>query len=400
MRILVVATSSQGGAGIAATRSFNALRNSGVDVAFLSLDGENTSGAERANWMQFQVSVLARKIITFIQRAIVQSTSQPFTGYSYGFLSQAYRNVYENYDIIHFHSTYNIANTKIFREYSKLGKSLVFTMHDERLSTGGCHYSGNCSKIQNDCRSCPIVKPFFHAIPVRSLKASRDFMSLNTRIEVTAPSFWLAQKAELSPALKGRSVQVINNPIPEKFFQLGVSEKESIGSTLKVGFISQDLWNPFKGFEILLTAIQSSDEATKRRIELKVATANQGVKLPNSLKVNFTHPRTEEELSNFYRGIDILVVPSLEDNSPSVIGESLASGTPVIGTNTGGIPELLNLFAQPIIEKANVSSLVAAINRVVTSGPPTVDTGFVMQQLGEKQYVEKTLSLYQRLTRK
>jgi glycosyltransferase involved in cell wall biosynthesis len=400
MRILVVATSSQGGAGIAATRSFNALRNSGVDVAFLSLDGENTSGAERANWLQFQVSVLARKIITFIQRTIVQSTSQPFTGYSYGFLSQAYRNVYENYDIIHFHSTYNIANTKIFREYSELGKSLVFTMHDERLSTGGCHYSGSCSKIQNDCRSCPIVKPFFHAIPVRSLRASCDFMSLNTRSEVTAPSFWLAQKAELSPALKGRSVQVINNPIPEKFFQLGVSEKESIGSTLKVGFISQDLWNPFKGFEILLTAIQSSDEATKRRIELKVATANQGVKLPNSLKVNFTHPRTEEELSNFYRGIDILVVPSLEDNSPSVIGESLASGTPVIGTNTGGIPELLNLFAQPIIEKANVSSLVAAINRVVTSGPPTVDTGFVMQQLGEKQYVEKTLSLYQRLTRK
>jgi glycosyltransferase involved in cell wall biosynthesis len=223
-------------------------------------------------------------------------------------------------------------------------------------------------------------------------------MRLNTRIEITAPSFWLAQKAELSPVTKGRNVHLIKNPIPEKFFQLGDREKAIPGSTVKVGFISQDLWNPFKGFEILLAAIENSDEATKRRIELKVATATQDMKLPNLLKVDFTHPRTEEELSDFYRGIDVLVVPSFEDNSPSVIGESLASGTPVIGTDAGGIPELLNLFNQPIVEKANVSSLVAALKQVVTNGPPTVDTEFVMQELSEQQYVEKTLSLYRRLT--
>ena len=42
------------------------------------------------------------------------------------------------------------------------------------------------------------------------------------------------------------------------------------------------------------------------------------------------------------RAIDLLVVPSKGDNSPSVISEALMCGTKVIGSSIGGIPEMLN----------------------------------------------------------
>ena len=36
--------------------------------------------------------------------------------------------------------------------------------------------------------------------------------------------------------------------------------------------------------------------------------------------------------------IDLVIVPSSQDNSPSVIGEALAVGVPVMGSDVGGIP--------------------------------------------------------------
>jgi glycosyltransferase involved in cell wall biosynthesis len=49
-----------------------------------------------------------------------------------------------------------------------------------------------------------------------------------------------------------------------------------------------------------------------------------------------------EEMRSLYAAVDLTVVPSIwYDNSPMVIYESLLSGTPVLGSDIGGIPELI-----------------------------------------------------------
>ncbi|MCX5704049.1 MAG: glycosyltransferase family 4 protein [Candidatus Omnitrophica bacterium] len=49
-----------------------------------------------------------------------------------------------------------------------------------------------------------------------------------------------------------------------------------------------------------------------------------------------------QKIASVFHEIDVLVVPSLwEENSPLVIQEAFASGTPVIGSRIGGIPELV-----------------------------------------------------------
>jgi len=47
------------------------------------------------------------------------------------------------------------------------------------------------------------------------------------------------------------------------------------------------------------------------------------------------------EIANLLRRSRLLVLPSLEEALGMVIVESLASGTPVVATNVGGIPEVL-----------------------------------------------------------
>ena len=45
---------------------------------------------------------------------------------------------------------------------------------------------------------------------------------------------------------------------------------------------------------------------------------------------------------DIYNAVDIFVTPSLEDNLPNTVMEAMACGTPCVGFNTGGIPEMID----------------------------------------------------------
>ena len=86
-------------------------------------------------------------------------------------------------------------------------------------------------------------------------------------------------------------------------------------------------------------------------------------------KIEFKSNLTSDEAQAFLAGTDCIpVIPSLIDNSPCVIYESLKLGLPFIASNSGGTPELIHpddrdrcLFA-PTAE-----SLAAKLNQVLTS---------------------------------
>ena len=52
--------------------------------------------------------------------------------------------------------------------------------------------------------------------------------------------------------------------------------------------------------------------------------------------------RDDHRLVDIYNAVDIFVTPSLEDNLPNTVMEAMACGTPCVGFNTGGIPEMID----------------------------------------------------------
>lgn len=73
------------------------------------------------------------------------------------------------------------------------------------------------------------------------------------------------------------------------------------------------------------------------------------------------------EISRFYEKSNVIVIPSIcYDNSPLVIYESFSMATPVIGSNIGGIPELIEDNVNGyLFEPENVSSLKEKLLKII-----------------------------------
>jgi glycosyltransferase involved in cell wall biosynthesis len=57
------------------------------------------------------------------------------------------------------------------------------------------------------------------------------------------------------------------------------------------------------------------------------------------LNIGFVSP---DEMPDYYNAADVYITPSLQDNLPNTVMEAMACGTPCLGFNTGGIPEMIS----------------------------------------------------------
>ena len=50
----------------------------------------------------------------------------------------------------------------------------------------------------------------------------------------------------------------------------------------------------------------------------------------------------EKEIVNIYNAVDLFVTPSLQENLPNTIVESMSCGVPCVGFQIGGIPQMID----------------------------------------------------------
>jgi glycosyltransferase involved in cell wall biosynthesis len=76
------------------------------------------------------------------------------------------------------------------------------------------------------------------------------------------------------------------------------------------------------------------------------------------------------EIPALYASADICLNPSLADNMPNALLEALASGVPVVSTNVGGVPYLVEHERTALLVKAgDASSMADAVLRLVRDTP-------------------------------
>ncbi|MFH0877496.1 MAG: glycosyltransferase, partial [Candidatus Omnitrophota bacterium] len=115
--------------------------------------------------------------------------------------------------------------------------------------------------------------------------------------------------------------------------------------------------------------------------------------------ISFQPPFEHNRWQEVFRDIDVLIVPSLwHENAPLVILEALATNTPVLATNTGGIPELLcDLPAFPLVRPDDAEDLLHHIRRLIdhpkTLGARRASPSSVFSMKSHVLELEKIFSL-------
>ena len=75
-----------------------------------------------------------------------------------------------------------------------------------------------------------------------------------------------------------------------------------------------------------------------------------------------------EDLNLYLNSADIFVLPSLDEGNPTVMFEALSLGLPIIGTNVGGIPEIITsdehgLIVEPSNSKLLTENIIKALEK-------------------------------------
>ncbi|TKC03610.1 glycosyltransferase [Pedobacter cryotolerans] len=344
-----------GGAGRACLRLSDALKANGVDSKVLVYYkfGDNPKITNLSNgffaklWAIF--NIMAER---YLAKIFVKAVKTPFSLQWFG-KSVINRKELKDADIIHLHwVNHGFLSPKFLAELDLLDKPIVWTFHDSNAFTGGCHVRYSCENFHKQCGNCPLLKfdgkdDISHKNWLRKQKA---YSELN--FHIVAPSSWMAKSIKESSLLGMRSVGVIPNTIEIDVFKPYVkAEAKKILKIPANHFVIMSGFMPskndkHKGTQYLIDALNelaARPEIPNKQIELVIFGNKDTKDMPVfPFKTTFLGTiNKDDHLAKCYAAADVFVLPSLEDNLPNTVMESLACATPVVAFKTGGIPDMV-----------------------------------------------------------
>ncbi len=340
----------EGGAGVAAARLHQALLNAGVDshllVSEISRPGPQTTALADNAWKSKKAwgnFVLER--LHFLPFEKDKSVRFAFSPAAAG-ADIADHPLVKQASIIHLHwVNFGFLSLKSLEKLFALGKPIVWTLHDMWTFTGGCHYNRGCERYLSHCCYCPYLKkPGEYDIAFTQFHKKQGIYQ-NAPLTLISPSRWLDNLVQKAALTKGMPSQAIPNCIDTAFFKPGDPTEARNALRLPTDrklllFAGANIQDARKGFAYFQEAMRHPGLAGTEVMILGKGKAESFENMP--VKVHFLGKISDpNQMVQAYNAADLLVTPSLEDNLPNTIMEAMACGTPAVGFDTGGIPEMI-----------------------------------------------------------
>jgi glycosyltransferase involved in cell wall biosynthesis len=279
-----------------------------------------------------------------------------------------------------------------FKEIS--GCRTILTLHEYLLI---CHHDGQMVKTADlrlcheaapaDCHACfPDVasgKFFVRARSIQQWLASAD--------RLVSPSRFLRDRHVAWGVHRDR-ISVIENPLPPEFEDLPATlaaDRHPNPLRVRLGYFGQ--LTRFKGAFVLFEAIRHLPPDVRERVEVVLFGARleeQPAEFQDAVRrylaespgsISLYGRYQHRDVTTLMRSVDWVVVPSTWwENSPLVIQEARAVGTPVLTSNIGGMAEKVRdgidglhfLAGSPLDLAARIEAIV---RRHVNVEPPRLD---------------------------
>ena len=396
MKILLISTNYGGGAAIACRRQHQALLKNGVDSNLLVLDKVNSPeeknvysiqeliSKKHGNWyfifLKFCNRILNKFPVFFNKKVYINGPASLFR------IDKL--KIYQEADIIHLHWVPKIISYKhVFADKKKV---FFWTLHDMNPFTGGNHYT-------MDFDYSPYEK-----LLRKNIEKKKQYLE-NVNITIIAPSLWLGKLVKASEVFKKSEIKIIPYCIDTTVFnpinKVQARENLKINTINKkiILFVAENTNDKRKGIHLLLSALN------KIKSKSQICVLIIGKKIEN---IDFDFQvkqlgviKKQADIVSCYNSADFFVIPSIEDNLPNTVLESLACGTPVLGFNIGGIPDMIvnnktGFLSEIDKEEDFIKNIDLLVEMDDYSNLSTNCRNSIVEKFSEKVIVPQLITLY------
>lgn len=342
----ILTTYADGGGAAKAVRKLSAsiADDPGFIVKVITLPG---SKIKLRHSIHYKVSYLAEKLIRYLARRKEKSSTFSF---GLGAVSPSLLlSEIQDADVIGlFWVNDGFLSCSLLEAIFNLNKPVVWRLSDMWPFTGGCHYSEGCAKYKLDCSSCPMLTNNNLFDITRSTLRKKMSWNINN-LHVVCPSKWIEQCSKQSSVFAKANHHYIKTGADlETFFSLDKTESKLAlnlsADKFTIGISAADLNEKRKGLDLFVRAIEIIQQRHSEIFQ-KIEIVFFG-KMKDFHGLSFPYRslgflNTDRKLNLAYSSLNLFVAPSREENLANTVLEAMASSTPTIGFNIGGMVDVI-----------------------------------------------------------
>lgn len=243
-----------------------------------------------------------------------------------------------------------LLSLKGIERLARLGKPIVWTMHDMWCVTGICHHARECRAYFNECGHCQFLTGGSANDLSRSVFRKKQRLFDRVPITFVAVSNWLAECSRKSGLLKNRDVRVIPNAFPtDSFFTHPTAKIDALAEAenyILMGAARLD--DPIKGLPTAIKALNylfdnRPDIAKNSQVVFFGALGDRnalaGLRFPYQHLGTINDPNTLRQL---YASSKTVLSSSLYETLPGTLIEGLASGALPVSFGRGGQADIID----------------------------------------------------------
>lgn len=402
MNVLLVSTSEQSGGGaIAAKRLMEALNKNGVKARLMVRDKQSDAvtvcrvGCKLPKLLE-RLTVLLYLILSWFRKISHSSFKSWHSRLWQIDISNVGIDItrtreFREADIIHLHWVcQGMLSIDGIARIMNSGKRVIWTLHDEWPYLGVCHYRGECKEAE--CRHCPLISGSLPA----TIYSRKHSLYQHCHPTFVGCSQWITNQARL--ALPSGRVEHINNCIPSALFCPTDMHQARLSLSLPQDkrlllFCSQNVTDERKGIIYLSEALEY---LSAEDLHIVIVGKNaEKIPLPDKFGTTLFGSISEREMPMLYNAVDAFVTPSLQDNLPNTIAEAMSCGTPCVGFDVGGIPEMIDHLENGYVARyRDARDLAEGIRFVICHDLRAQAHSKALAAYGETHVAQKYIDLY------